>query len=138
MLAHSALVTQVKFYDVQILKLPNGDETTRPLMTVPDVGPATALASTARSMTHTASRGPAMWCLFGTDTALARGRNTRQTLNPIEMTSANSRHLCARRRDARFLACATEYRRLACNITTREARNISGTQAMSEFDRNLL
>jgi transposase len=45
MLAHSALVTQVvEFYDVQILKLAKGDETTRRLMTVPDVGPATALA----------------------------------------------------------------------------------------------
>jgi transposase len=29
MLAHSALVTQVEFYDVQILKLAKGDETTR-------------------------------------------------------------------------------------------------------------
>ena len=38
MLAHSALVTQVKFYDVQILKLAKGDETTRRLMTVPGVG----------------------------------------------------------------------------------------------------
>ena len=44
MLAHSALVSQVKFYDVQILKLAKGDETTRRLMTVPGVGPATALA----------------------------------------------------------------------------------------------
>ena len=44
MLAHSALVTQVEFYDVQILKLAKGDETTRRLMTVPGVGPATALA----------------------------------------------------------------------------------------------
>jgi transposase len=38
MLAHSALVTQVEFYDVQILKLAKGDETTRRLMTVPGVG----------------------------------------------------------------------------------------------------
>jgi transposase len=44
MLAHSALVTQVEFYDVQILKLAKGDETTRRLMTAPGVGPATALA----------------------------------------------------------------------------------------------
>jgi len=44
MLAHSALVTQVEFYDVQILKLAKGDQTTRRLMTVPGVGPATALA----------------------------------------------------------------------------------------------
>jgi transposase len=44
MLAHSASVTQVEFYDVQILKLAKGDETTRRLMTVPSVGPATALA----------------------------------------------------------------------------------------------
>jgi transposase len=44
MLAHSTLVTQVEFYDVQILKLAKGDETTRRLMTVPGVGPATALA----------------------------------------------------------------------------------------------
>jgi hypothetical protein len=60
MLAHSALVTQLEFYDVQILKLANGDKTTRRLMTVPGVGrPATALAA-ARSMTRTASRLPAM------------------------------------------------------------------------------
>ena len=44
MLAHSALVTQVEFYDVQILKLAKGDETTRRLMMVPGVGPAIALA----------------------------------------------------------------------------------------------
>jgi len=44
MLAHSALITQVEFYDVQILKLAKGDQTTRRLMTVPGVGPATALA----------------------------------------------------------------------------------------------
>jgi transposase len=60
MLAHSALVTQVKFYDVQILKLAKGDETTRRLMTVPGVGPSTALAFRARSMTQTASRVSAM------------------------------------------------------------------------------
>ena len=41
MLAHSALVTQVEFYDVQILKLAKGDETTRRLMTVPGVEPMT-------------------------------------------------------------------------------------------------
>jgi hypothetical protein len=39
MLVHSALVTQVEFYDVQILKLARGDETTRRLMTAPGVGP---------------------------------------------------------------------------------------------------
>jgi transposase len=44
MLAHSALVTQVEFCDVQILKFAKGDETTRRLMTAPGVGPATALA----------------------------------------------------------------------------------------------
>ena len=44
MLAHSALVTQLEFYDVQILKLAKGDETARRLMSVPALGPATALA----------------------------------------------------------------------------------------------
>jgi hypothetical protein len=35
MIAHSALVTQVQFYDVQILRLAKGDDTTRRPLTVP-------------------------------------------------------------------------------------------------------
>jgi hypothetical protein len=54
MLAHSALVTQVEFYDVQILKLAKGDETTRRQL----------WHSAARSMTPTASRVPAMSVLI--------------------------------------------------------------------------
>ena len=42
MLAHSALVTQLEFYDVQILKLAKGDEMPRGLMTVPGVGETTS------------------------------------------------------------------------------------------------
>jgi hypothetical protein len=40
MVAHSVLATQLEFYDVQILQ---GDEMPRRLMTVPALGPATAL-----------------------------------------------------------------------------------------------
>jgi transposase len=64
MLAHSALVTQVEFYDVQILRLAKGDETTRRLMTVPGVGPVQLWHSAARSMTRTPSRVPAMLVLI--------------------------------------------------------------------------
>jgi transposase len=44
MLTHSALVTQLLSYDSQIHKLAERDDTTRRLMTVPGVGPVTALA----------------------------------------------------------------------------------------------
>jgi transposase len=44
MLTHSALVTQLQSYDCQIHRLAERDDTTRRLMTVPGVGPVTALA----------------------------------------------------------------------------------------------
>jgi transposase len=44
MLTHSALVTQLQTYDIQIHRLAESDDTTRRLMTVPGVGPVTALA----------------------------------------------------------------------------------------------
>jgi hypothetical protein len=62
MLAHSALVTQVEFYDVQILKLAEGDETKRRLMT--RARHRTRWRSAGRSMTRTASRDPAMSVLI--------------------------------------------------------------------------
>jgi transposase len=44
MRTHSALVTQLQAYDIQIHKLAERDDTARRLMTVPGVGPVTALA----------------------------------------------------------------------------------------------
>jgi len=44
LLAHSALVTQIVKYDRQIKDLARADQTVRRLMTVPGVGPVTALA----------------------------------------------------------------------------------------------
>ena len=44
LLAHSALITQILKYDAQIRDLARSDQTVRRLMTVPGVGPVTALA----------------------------------------------------------------------------------------------
>lgn len=41
--AHAALLVQVAKYDAQIREIPKADETVRRLMTVPGVGPVTAL-----------------------------------------------------------------------------------------------
>jgi hypothetical protein len=68
MLAHSALVSQKKFYDVQILKLAKGDETTRRLMTVPGVGPATALEFRSTINDPNRFHFQRCRCLSGTDT----------------------------------------------------------------------
>ena len=43
MLARAALVTQIAKYDTQIRQIAQADRTVRRLMTVPDVGPLTAL-----------------------------------------------------------------------------------------------
>jgi transposase len=58
--AHAAIIAQVAKYDMQIKALTRSDEIVRRLMTVPGVGPVTALASRARWTTPGDSKTPVM------------------------------------------------------------------------------